>query len=191
VPAHGLAPQNLSSDKHVDVCVDSDEDRGSTPLASSLRSQRSGERRLSRRSLGEGGPPWGCSIFCCELRLGKPAEKCAASPTFTFSKANVIQGVFTQDAQAICASDRFATMRAESRIQQSGSRGRSRLTSPFPMLNAQLSLNAISSLLQAALFSKSDFKISHSLRPNGPAHRPSDLSHSLQSWGRPFGLARE
>jgi hypothetical protein len=37
VPAHGLAPQNLSSDKHVDVCVDSDEDRGSTPLASSLR----------------------------------------------------------------------------------------------------------------------------------------------------------
>ena len=36
VPAHGLAPQNLSSDKHVDVCVDSDEDRGSTPLASSF-----------------------------------------------------------------------------------------------------------------------------------------------------------
>src|SRR4029453_13570376 len=35
VPAHGLAPQNLSSDKHVDVCPDSDEDRGSTPLASS------------------------------------------------------------------------------------------------------------------------------------------------------------
>jgi hypothetical protein len=31
-----LAPQNLSSDKHVDVCADSDEDRGSTPLASSL-----------------------------------------------------------------------------------------------------------------------------------------------------------
>jgi len=41
VPAHGLAPQNLSSDKHVDVCAESDEDRGSTPLASSLRSQRS------------------------------------------------------------------------------------------------------------------------------------------------------
>ena len=32
--AHGLAPQNLSPDKHVDVCVDSEEDRGSTPLAS-------------------------------------------------------------------------------------------------------------------------------------------------------------
>jgi putative endonuclease len=31
--------------------VDSGEDRGSTPLASSLRSQRSEERRLSRRSL--------------------------------------------------------------------------------------------------------------------------------------------
>ena len=34
MPAHGLAPQNLSSDKHVDVCADSEEDRGSTPLAS-------------------------------------------------------------------------------------------------------------------------------------------------------------
>src|SRR5207249_11878225 len=34
VPVHGLAPQNLSSDKHVDVCADGDEDRGSTPLAS-------------------------------------------------------------------------------------------------------------------------------------------------------------
>jgi hypothetical protein len=31
---HGLAPQNLSPDKRVDVCADSDEDRGSTPLAS-------------------------------------------------------------------------------------------------------------------------------------------------------------
>jgi hypothetical protein len=36
VPAHGLAPQNLSSDKHVDVCAESDEDRGSTPLASNF-----------------------------------------------------------------------------------------------------------------------------------------------------------
>ena len=55
-PAHGLAPQNFSPDKRVDVCADSDEDRGSTPLASSLRSQRSGEQRLPRRSLGESGP---------------------------------------------------------------------------------------------------------------------------------------
>ena len=37
MPAHGVAPQNLSSDKHVDVCVDSEEDRGSTPLASSFK----------------------------------------------------------------------------------------------------------------------------------------------------------
>jgi hypothetical protein len=37
VPVHGLAPQNLSPDTHVDVCADSDEDRGSIPLASSLR----------------------------------------------------------------------------------------------------------------------------------------------------------
>jgi len=33
-PAHGLAPQNSSPDKHVDVCADGDEDRGSIPLAS-------------------------------------------------------------------------------------------------------------------------------------------------------------
>jgi len=77
VPAHGLAPQNLSSDKHVDVCADSDEDRGSTPLASSLRSQLSGERRLSRRSLGEGGHPVCMERICCELRLGKPAKTMA------------------------------------------------------------------------------------------------------------------
>jgi putative endonuclease len=75
VPAHGLAPQNLSSDKHVDVCVDSDEDRGSTPLASSLRSPRSGEPRLSRRSLGEGGHTVCVERVCCELRLGKPLKK--------------------------------------------------------------------------------------------------------------------
>jgi len=37
VPAHGLAPQNLSPDKRVDVCADSDEDRGSTPLASTFK----------------------------------------------------------------------------------------------------------------------------------------------------------
>src|SRR6266496_1964270 len=36
VPVHGLAPQNLSPDTHVDVCADSDEDRGSTPLASTF-----------------------------------------------------------------------------------------------------------------------------------------------------------
>ena len=48
---HGLAPQNLSPDKRVDVCADRDEDRGSTPLASRLRSRRSGKRSLSRRSL--------------------------------------------------------------------------------------------------------------------------------------------
>jgi len=40
VPVQGSAPQNLSPDKHVDVCVDSDEDRGSTPLASSPESSR-------------------------------------------------------------------------------------------------------------------------------------------------------
>ena len=45
MPAHGLAPQNLSSDKHVDVCADSDEDRGSTPLASILIGKTASKNR--------------------------------------------------------------------------------------------------------------------------------------------------
>ena len=54
MPAHGLAPQNLSSDKRVDVCADSDEDRGSTPLASSLRLEAA-KARLPRRSKTKAG----------------------------------------------------------------------------------------------------------------------------------------
>ena len=46
--------------------------RGSNPLASSLRSRRRAERRLSRRSLGEGGHLFGLLQFSRELRLGKP-----------------------------------------------------------------------------------------------------------------------
>ena len=47
--------------------------RGSNPLGSSLRSQRSGERRLSRRSLGEGGHSLSLPHQRSELRLGKPS----------------------------------------------------------------------------------------------------------------------
>ena len=46
--------------------------RGSNPLASSLRSRRRGERRLSRRSLGGGGHLFGLLHFSRELRLGNP-----------------------------------------------------------------------------------------------------------------------
>src|SRR5262249_50805325 len=49
--------------------------RGSNPLASSLRSRRRKERRLSRRSLGEGGYLFGLLHFSRELRLGKPVMK--------------------------------------------------------------------------------------------------------------------
>ena len=49
--------------------------RGSNPLASSLRSRRRGERRLSRRSLGVGGHLLGLLRFSRELRLGKPVMK--------------------------------------------------------------------------------------------------------------------
>ncbi len=46
--------------------------RGSNPLASILRSRRRSERRLSRRSLGVGGPVRPCERERGELRLGKP-----------------------------------------------------------------------------------------------------------------------
>ena len=46
--------------------------RGSNPLASSLRSRRRGEQRLSRRSLGVGGHLFALLHFSRELRLGKP-----------------------------------------------------------------------------------------------------------------------
>src|SRR5207244_11707991 len=71
--AHGLAPQNLSPDKHVDVCVDSDEDRGSTPLASSLRSQRSKSEGLPRRSKTEAGLHAMTRFSAARLRLCRPA----------------------------------------------------------------------------------------------------------------------
>ena len=45
--AHGLVPQNLSPDKHVDVCVDSEEDRGSTPLASIFDSNSQAQAALN------------------------------------------------------------------------------------------------------------------------------------------------
>ncbi len=48
--------------------------RGSNPLASSLRSQRGGERRLSRRSLSEGGRFLVLPYRRGELRLGKPTQ---------------------------------------------------------------------------------------------------------------------
>jgi hypothetical protein len=46
--------------------------KGSNPLGSSLRSSPEAERRLSRRSLGEGGPVRTYHAFGGELRLGRP-----------------------------------------------------------------------------------------------------------------------
>jgi hypothetical protein len=49
---------------------------GSNPVVgSSLRSQRSGGRRLSRRNLSEGGLFVDVPYRGSELRLGKPAHK--------------------------------------------------------------------------------------------------------------------
>jgi len=79
VPAHGLAPQNLSSDKHVDVCVDSGEDRGSTPLASSPEGFR-GCRVASRDSVTEHATSAIHSRTC-----GRPFGLARAYPFFTMT----------------------------------------------------------------------------------------------------------
>jgi hypothetical protein len=59
--------------------------RGSNPLASSLRSQRSGERRLSRRSFSEERTLFTLQRQRSELWLGKPmSEEWQNSFTSTF-----------------------------------------------------------------------------------------------------------
>ncbi|MGH9552368.1 MAG: GIY-YIG nuclease family protein, partial [Terriglobales bacterium] len=57
---------------HVDVCADGDEDRGSTPLASRLRSRRSGERSLSRRSLWRNRTFW---FYNTHVAIYAPASR--------------------------------------------------------------------------------------------------------------------
>jgi putative endonuclease len=53
--------------------VDSEEDRGSTPLASSLRLERSAKRRLPRRSETKAGVSVATHVGAPRLRLGRPA----------------------------------------------------------------------------------------------------------------------
>ena len=73
MPAHGLAPQNLSSDKHVDVCADSDEDRGSIPLASNPLIFR--VLRLKNRISGnENGNRSGDVSFWSDPAAPRPAQ---------------------------------------------------------------------------------------------------------------------
>src|SRR5438309_8268822 len=69
VPVHGLAPQNLSPDKHVDVCADGDEDRGSTPLASSPSLWSVVEKRRLPAGICEGGLSCICVVPLQRLRL--------------------------------------------------------------------------------------------------------------------------
>src|SRR6266536_4657638 len=89
VPVHGSAPQNLSPDTHVDVCADSDEDRGSTPLASTfaLRAKVSvvalaeaAERitQLLRARLQPFGPKLRSAVRICASVIVKCADKCGA-----------------------------------------------------------------------------------------------------------------
>src|SRR5215467_7350305 len=66
--------------------------RGSNPLASSLRSRRRSERRLSRPSLGEGGHPLTCSIP--RASYDSASQLSCNSSMFTFCKANWTLGGF-------------------------------------------------------------------------------------------------
>src|SRR5437867_9762390 len=127
VPAHGLAPQNLSPDKHVDVCADGDEDRGSTPLASRLRSRRSGERNLSRRSTSEAGR-FGLTGLTSRATPRQAGSRSWLLLTFTSCKAKSIPSASIRDQQTIFANVLSDTTTAVFRTHPSGGRGNSRHT---------------------------------------------------------------
>jgi len=102
VPVHGLAPQNLLPDKHVDVCADGDEDRGSTPLASSPESFRGCHAGASAKA--DTQP---MKQLCFELQLSSQPEKMASLPMFTSAKAKEMQNVSTLAAHRFLTSDCF------------------------------------------------------------------------------------
>src|SRR5258706_8460945 len=81
--------------KHVVAAGKFAKDAGSTPAASSLRSERSDERRLPRRSLLlRRRRAWVYLNERSELRLGKPANGKWNSVTFISSKVNWPQSTF-------------------------------------------------------------------------------------------------
>jgi len=123
-PAHGLAPQNLSPDKHVDVCADSDEDRGSTPLASRLRSRRSGEQSLSRRSTSEAGR-FGLTGLTSRATPRQASSSSWLLLTFTFCKAKSILNASIRGQQTIFANVLNDTTTAVLRTHPNGGRGHS------------------------------------------------------------------
>ena len=83
----------------VERVVRNDEAWGSNPHTSSLRSQGSAKRRLSRRSLSEGGPfeP----NYVASYDSACQARKCDASHTFTCCRARPIKTGFTPGAPVI------------------------------------------------------------------------------------------
>src|SRR5438128_1548150 len=82
VPVHGLAPQNLSPDTHVDVCADSDEDRGSTPLASTFALRA----KVSAVALAKAGQLRSRCANAARLRLGRPASNASVHLRVYFAK---------------------------------------------------------------------------------------------------------
>ena len=91
------------------------------PINSSLRSRRSGERRLSRRSLGVGG-------HFAVYKINVASYDSASQPwqrlrTFIFFKASVIPSDFTQGGLAICVSASDGTIKVVFRTHRNGCRG--------------------------------------------------------------------
>ena len=87
----------------VERLVRNEKARGSNPLTSSLRSQGSGERGLSRRSFSEGGHLFALPHDPGELRLGVPTWE--VSHTCMSYKARATQKGSTPDARVISARD--------------------------------------------------------------------------------------
>jgi len=77
--------ENFLLTKHVVAAGTFAKDAGSTPAASSLRSERSGERRLPRRSLLLRRRRAGTHLMDrSELRLGKPVQEGTSAMEFCY-----------------------------------------------------------------------------------------------------------
>lgn len=101
---------------------------GSNPVGStSLRSERSGERRLPRRSAKHAGGlcPTTKALRASARQASKDRVRCSSS-MFTFSKARLNRKRSTPESPRICVNDCRSTMKEEFHTHPSSGLGKSR-----------------------------------------------------------------
>ena len=116
---------------------------GSNPVGSSLRSQRSAERRLSRRNFSGGGPVLPLPQLRGELRLGKPLKIWADLSICIYCRVKLALTGFTLEERRISVPGWASTMQDESRTRQNGDRGELRHILPSQTQSAPQLSSAI------------------------------------------------